>query len=229
MPPLSKIRCPYVRGFRSVEQNRKPRDKSKPTFWLSPFTFIKRLFSSSPLSAIRVVSSAYLTSGTPKKWSSLSTWGSLCWTALLGPFIPPDSILFWSYFMLSLLATDLTQFLLFSLLSEVGLFHSPSWGDHRPPLTRPPEPPSPGQPPWCSLSWAGSHRIREQQLDHSIWIPGGKQDEAIGRCISLGFLRSRWQGRIKCPRVLLGRCQTSKMRGELGKTGGAIRTWWESD
>ena len=32
----------------------------KPTFWLSSFTFIKRLFSSSSLSAIRVVSSAYL-------------------------------------------------------------------------------------------------------------------------------------------------------------------------
>ena len=32
----------------------------KPTFLLSPFTFIKRLFSSSSLSAIRVVSSAYL-------------------------------------------------------------------------------------------------------------------------------------------------------------------------
>ena len=33
----------------------------KPTFSLSFFTFIKRLFSSSSLSAIRVVSSAYLT------------------------------------------------------------------------------------------------------------------------------------------------------------------------
>ena len=32
----------------------------KPTFSLSSFTFIKRLFSSSPLSAIRVVLSAYL-------------------------------------------------------------------------------------------------------------------------------------------------------------------------
>ena len=32
----------------------------KPTFSLSAFTFIKRLFSSSSLSAIRVVSSAYL-------------------------------------------------------------------------------------------------------------------------------------------------------------------------
>ena len=32
----------------------------KPTFSLSPFTFIKRLFSSSSLCAIRVVSSAYL-------------------------------------------------------------------------------------------------------------------------------------------------------------------------
>ena len=32
----------------------------KPTFSLSSFTFIKRLFSSSPLSAIMVVSSAYL-------------------------------------------------------------------------------------------------------------------------------------------------------------------------
>ena len=34
----------------------------KPTFSLSSFTFIKRLFSSSSLSAIRVVSSAYLRS-----------------------------------------------------------------------------------------------------------------------------------------------------------------------
>ena len=32
----------------------------KPTFSFSSFTFIKRLFSSSSLSAIRVVSSAYL-------------------------------------------------------------------------------------------------------------------------------------------------------------------------
>src|SRR5574337_1673597 len=32
----------------------------KPTFSLSTFTFIKRLFSSSSLSAIKVVSSAYL-------------------------------------------------------------------------------------------------------------------------------------------------------------------------
>src|SRR5574339_627571 len=32
----------------------------KPTFSLSSFTFIKRLFSSSSLSALRVVSSAYL-------------------------------------------------------------------------------------------------------------------------------------------------------------------------
>ena len=32
----------------------------KPTFSLSTFTFIKRLFSSSSLSALRVVSSAYL-------------------------------------------------------------------------------------------------------------------------------------------------------------------------
>ena len=32
----------------------------KPTFSLSTFTFIKRLFSSSSLSAVRVVSSAYL-------------------------------------------------------------------------------------------------------------------------------------------------------------------------
>ena len=32
----------------------------KPAFWLSSFTFIKRLFSSSSLFAIRMVSSAYL-------------------------------------------------------------------------------------------------------------------------------------------------------------------------
>ena len=34
--------------------------KFKPTFWLSSYTFIKRLFSSASLSAIRVVSPAYL-------------------------------------------------------------------------------------------------------------------------------------------------------------------------
>ena len=39
----------------------------KPTFSLSSFTFIKRLFSSSSLSAIRVVSSAYLRSPANKK------------------------------------------------------------------------------------------------------------------------------------------------------------------
>ena len=36
------------------------RSSFKPTFSLSSFTFIKRLFSSSSFSAIRVVSSAYL-------------------------------------------------------------------------------------------------------------------------------------------------------------------------
>ena len=35
----------------------------KPTFSLSPFTFIKKLFSSSSLSAIRVMSSAPLQAG----------------------------------------------------------------------------------------------------------------------------------------------------------------------
>ena len=39
----------------------------KPAFSLSSFTFIKKLFSSSSLSAIRVVSSAYLSAG--------SRWG----------------------------------------------------------------------------------------------------------------------------------------------------------
>ena len=41
----------------------------KPTFSLSSFTFIKSLFSSSSLSAIRVMSSAYLR--LPFKWASL--------------------------------------------------------------------------------------------------------------------------------------------------------------
>ena len=41
--------------------DRMPWSSFKPTFSLSTFTFIKRLFSSSSLSAIRVVSSAYLT------------------------------------------------------------------------------------------------------------------------------------------------------------------------
>ena len=41
----------------------------KQTFSLSFFTFMKRLFSSSSLSAIRVVSSAYLCIRWPKYWS----------------------------------------------------------------------------------------------------------------------------------------------------------------
>ena len=45
----------------------------KPTFSLSSFTFIKRLFSSSSLSAIRVVSSAYL-----RLLKSLQLWPNLC-------------------------------------------------------------------------------------------------------------------------------------------------------
>ena len=55
-----------------------PRSKRtfKPTFSLYSFTFIKRLFSSSSLSAIRVVSAAYLrwwnfswAISNPKRWS----------------------------------------------------------------------------------------------------------------------------------------------------------------
>ena len=45
-------RCPMILVFWMLS--------FKPTFPLSSFTFIKRLFSSSSLSAIRVVSSAYL-------------------------------------------------------------------------------------------------------------------------------------------------------------------------
>ena len=44
----------------------------KSTFSLSSFTFIKRPFSSSSLSAIRVVSSAYLYAGSLQHWSLLS-------------------------------------------------------------------------------------------------------------------------------------------------------------
>ena len=49
----------------------------KPTFSLSSFTFIKRLFSSSSLSAIRVVSSAYLLlllSHVSHVWPSETPW-----------------------------------------------------------------------------------------------------------------------------------------------------------
>ena len=42
----------------------------KPTFSLSSFTFIKRLFSSSSLSALRVVSSAYLRFISPSNLNS---------------------------------------------------------------------------------------------------------------------------------------------------------------
>ena len=51
LPQNDGTRC-HVLSFLVVE--------FKPTFSLSPFTFIKRLFSSSSLSAIRMVSSAYL-------------------------------------------------------------------------------------------------------------------------------------------------------------------------
>ena len=51
LPWSDGTRC-YDISFLNVE--------FKPTFSLSSFTFIKRLFSSSLLSAIRVVSSAYL-------------------------------------------------------------------------------------------------------------------------------------------------------------------------
>ena len=51
MPWSDRTRC-HDLSFLNVE--------FKPTFSLPSFTFIKRLFSSSSLSAIRVVSSAYL-------------------------------------------------------------------------------------------------------------------------------------------------------------------------
>ena len=44
----------------------------KPAFSLPSFTFIKRPFSSSSLSAIRVVSSAYLYAGSLQHWTLLS-------------------------------------------------------------------------------------------------------------------------------------------------------------
>ena len=48
----------------------------KPAFSLSAFTFIKRLFSSSYLSAVRVVSSAYLSIKIPEnKKLSKENWG----------------------------------------------------------------------------------------------------------------------------------------------------------
>ena len=54
--------APYVRfnGEEIMAQATNEKVLAKPAFSLSSFTFIKRLFSSSSLSAIRVVSSAYL-------------------------------------------------------------------------------------------------------------------------------------------------------------------------
>ena len=51
----------------------------KPTFSLSTFTFIKRLFSSSSLSAVRVVSSAYLRSSTQKEKEMATHSSVLAW------------------------------------------------------------------------------------------------------------------------------------------------------
>ena len=55
----------------------------KPTFSLSFFTFIKRLFSSSLLSATRVVSSAYRTSPVAQTVKHLPTMGET-WAPSLG-------------------------------------------------------------------------------------------------------------------------------------------------
>ena len=80
----------------------------KPAFSLFSFTFIKRLFSSSSLSAVRMVSSAnlrllifllacifrallwklFLTAGTPLPQSHLSSLLPACWTRLLSLPLP---------------------------------------------------------------------------------------------------------------------------------------------
>ena len=71
----------------------------KPTFSLSSFTFIKRLFSSSSLSAIRVISSAYLrllvflpailiptcASSSPAKYLICHSESGRCWILHLRP------------------------------------------------------------------------------------------------------------------------------------------------
>ena len=62
----------------------------KPTFSLSSFTFIKRLFSSSSLSAIRVVSSAYL-----RYWYfSQQSWFQLVLTVVQNKILYPLNNLF---------------------------------------------------------------------------------------------------------------------------------------
>ena len=55
----------------------------KPTFSLSTFTFIRRLLSSSSLSAIRVVSSAYVSSVTVIWQDSSSHWEKKWWVPFL--------------------------------------------------------------------------------------------------------------------------------------------------
>ena len=52
----------------------------KPTFSLSSFTFIKRLFSSSSLSAIRVVPSAYLKLFSQQSWFQLVLLPAQCFS-----------------------------------------------------------------------------------------------------------------------------------------------------
>ena len=69
------------------------------------------------------------------------------------------------------------------------------------------------QPHRWSLSWAGSRRIHKQQPDNLMWIPREKWDEAIGRCVSLRPLRSKWQDRIKQARILLEKCLCKREQG----------------
>ena len=68
----------------------------KPTFSLSSFTFIKRLFSSSSLSALRVVSSAYARlliffPGQPKKLCDLSQISQSLWI-LVSTFLKETTV-----------------------------------------------------------------------------------------------------------------------------------------
>ena len=145
---------------------------------------------------------------------------------------PPRSIYpSWSC-SASRLATDLTRSFASScasLLSEVGLFHLLSWGNHPPSLTWPHSPHTPAQLHRCSMFWTGSLGIHKQQPDHLIWTPRGKQDEATGRCVSLGPLRSRWKGRIKSARILLEEVPVKENEKGAWKGWEAIRIWCESD
>ena len=95
----------------------------KPTFSLSCFTFIKRLFRSSSLSAIRVVSSAYLRLliflPYPSHTLPLSET-SFVWKSPVAPYCPQDrsKLLCWAFKVL------------YNLFSLIFHHHIPCWPSH---------------------------------------------------------------------------------------------------